>query len=283
MKNLILLSLLFISSNLFSQSNFDCLTAIEVSSFDSYLIKIDKNANGTESENTNESCEIPIQLGGGPDWETQTYWYKYPMPSDGCFSFVLSSTSDNYDIDFAVYKSESGSCDLLLLQRCMLSGESVGQSNNEPCIGPTGLMFGETDIAEEAGCSEGDNNFLAPLNVESGEVYYVAVKNFSNEDSILVEHDFVAPVSCVTSVSTSSERPEVQVYPNPVNNDLSFKFKDQNYLVKRLFIYDAKGTLQGEYIFHNNESVSIAHLANGLYTIQIISKAGISTHKIIKR
>ena len=36
-------------------------------------------------------------------------------------------------------------------------------------MGPTGMAAGETDITEDAGCFEGDNNFLAPVNVAVDE------------------------------------------------------------------------------------------------------------------
>ena len=61
-----------------------------------------------------------------------------------------------------------------------LAGETQGLGNgNLPCLGPTGLRAGDTDLVEFRGCDPGDNNFLAPLNMIAGESYGLLVNNFS--------------------------------------------------------------------------------------------------------
>ncbi|MEM6965255.1 MAG: gliding motility-associated C-terminal domain-containing protein [Bacteroidota bacterium] len=51
-----------------------------------------------------------------------------------------------------------------------------------PCMGPTGLADGSTDTFEESGCNQPypQDNFLAPIDMESGKSYALMVNNFTS-------------------------------------------------------------------------------------------------------
>jgi len=126
--------------------------------------------------------------------EFQSSWYKWTCDQSGSLTFTL--TPNNHrgrdfvsdDLDFALYELPGGlnDCGNKKLVRCMASGANIGPNGQpEPlslwvgCNGPTGLRQGETDITETAGCSQGDNNFVRPLDMEAGKSYVLIVNNFS--------------------------------------------------------------------------------------------------------
>lgn len=275
-----LLLLFIIISSMKSQGNFDCTSALEVSNFEDINFKTSLDAIGSEQESVNESCTVDLIQDNF--WEEDTYWFKYVMNEDGCFTFVLSAEETLYDMDFVLYKADQSDCESLLMQRCMLSGESVGLPGNEPCLGPTGLQNGESDVSESVGCIDGSNNFLAPLTVEANDNYYLAVRVFSELDSFNLAHDFVSSTACVSSLSDLSSQPNVTIYPNPVGNQLfvSFKTPQTN---KSLSIYDYQGRLiNREAITGNKNFISVAHLDKGFYFVLIEGDAFASTLKFIK-
>ena len=126
--------------------------------------------------------------------EFASSWYKWTCDQPGSLTFTL--TPNNFisrnqitdDLDFALYELPNGldDCSNKRLLRCMGSGANGdGFGNTLPlnqwinCNGPTGLRAGETDTREDPGCRPGDNNFLAPLQMEAGKSYVLIVNNFS--------------------------------------------------------------------------------------------------------
>ena len=126
--------------------------------------------------------------------EFASAWYKWTCDEPGSLTFTLTPNNfvnldrESDDLDFAVFELPNGinDCSNKVLIRCMASGANVGP-NGAPlpiaqwrgCNGPTGLLEGDTDLVENPGCQPGNNNFLAPLNMESGKSYVLIVNNFS--------------------------------------------------------------------------------------------------------
>jgi hypothetical protein len=64
----------------------------------------------------------------------------------------------------------------------MAAGDSESMGLSSPCMGETGLKWGESDDSENAGCSDpGDNAWLAPLKVTKGEKYVILVSNVTSK------------------------------------------------------------------------------------------------------
>lgn len=137
-----------------------------------------------------------IELGNCIEAEFQSSWYKWTCDQPGTLTFTLTPNNHrgrNFisdDIDFAVYEMTNGLNDCRpgtrVLLRCMASGANGdGLGNTLPlqqwidCNGPTGLRDGERDFTETAGCAIGDNNFVAPINMETGKSYMLVINNFS--------------------------------------------------------------------------------------------------------
>jgi gliding motility-associated-like protein len=121
--------------------------------------------------------------------ELSSVWYKWTAETSGTLTFVL--TPNNYqpgfesdDIDFVLYELPGGLDDCAGKQevRCMAAGANGSQifSTWQRCNGPTGLQIGSTDVSENAGCQEADDDsWVAPLQMEAGKSYALMVNNFS--------------------------------------------------------------------------------------------------------
>jgi len=125
-------------------------------------------------------------VGAGQQQEQASAWYIWTCDIAGSLTFTITPsnpTNQREDLDFVLYEFPGGiqDCDNRISTRCMLSGETDdGDPNNDsPCFGATGLMEGESDFNEFAGCTPPSNNFLAPLQMVSGVTYGLIVNNFS--------------------------------------------------------------------------------------------------------
>jgi len=132
------------------------------------------------------SCVIVGTINGQPvdqSEEQGSVWYVWTCDQPGTLEFTLTPNNpnnDEEDLDFVVYELPGGlnDCENRISRRCMLSGESQGMVSS-PCYGATGLSAAETDTEEFAGCQDGSNNFIAPLDMQSGVSYGLIVNNFS--------------------------------------------------------------------------------------------------------
>lgn len=115
--------------------------------------------------------------------EEQTIWFKWTCSTSGSLTFDITPLNPSDDIDFVLFELPAGldDCPNKVPIRCMSSGENVGQpiSNWAPCTGSTGLRSNEVDEIEYCGCSTGDNNYLAPVNMVAGKSYALVVVNYS--------------------------------------------------------------------------------------------------------
>lgn len=120
--------------------------------------------------------------------ELSSAWYKWTCETSGSLTFTLTPNNfqpgfESDDIDFVVYELPNGidNCSGKIVRRCMASGAN-GNNLQEyiRCMGPTGLQVGDTDVIEDAGCNEADDDaWLAPLNIEAGKSYALLINNFS--------------------------------------------------------------------------------------------------------
>lgn len=119
--------------------------------------------------------------------EDASTWYKWTCDQAGTLSFTLTPQNPADDLDFWVFELPAGidDCNNKILLRNMASGRNNNSPFNEwePCTGKTGLSLTDSDLSEDCGCQPGDNNFVAPLNMEAGKSYALIVSNFSNSGS----------------------------------------------------------------------------------------------------
>ncbi|WP_236981068.1 gliding motility-associated C-terminal domain-containing protein [Membranihabitans maritimus] len=162
----------------------DCPTATVLCD-KSTLIVQQLSGSGEIADEADNTCLDTDPVTGGDDGnsEISSVWFKWVARNDGDLTFVLDPINPTDDLDFAVYELPGGldDCGNKQLLRCMASGEVIGEPFSvwEPCTGPTGLATGSTDVAEQRGCQDGDDNFLMPIEAEEGKAYALVVNNFS--------------------------------------------------------------------------------------------------------
>jgi len=117
----------------------------------------------------------------GGQVESSSTWFTWTAATSGTLEFTLSPINRPDDLDFVLYELPNGplDCSNKVQLRCMMSGDFTFPS---PCMGPTGLRNGSTDIGEPAGCNNpnAQDNFLAPLDMVEGVTYALFVNNFSD-------------------------------------------------------------------------------------------------------
>lgn len=116
--------------------------------------------------------------------ESSSAWYKWTCDKPGTLTFTLTPVNPADDLDFAVFLLPNGveDCSEKIPYRCMASGENVSASVSQwaKCTGATGLKATSVDLAEDEGCGEWDDNFVAALRMEAGESYALLVNNYHN-------------------------------------------------------------------------------------------------------
>ncbi len=161
--------------NAVADPNGDCPTGVILCDKSTFTVE---SLVGTGNNNNEFDQNICIQT------EFASAWYRWTCETAGTLTFVITPTNPSDDIDFALFELPNGvdDCANKKKVRCEAAGENVGQpfSTWQVCTGPTGLQTGETDSDEFPGCSGGNNNFVAPINMEVGMSYALIINNFSN-------------------------------------------------------------------------------------------------------
>ncbi|MEM9820353.1 MAG: gliding motility-associated C-terminal domain-containing protein [Bacteroidota bacterium] len=156
----------------------DCVDASVLCDKNSFVVQQVIGSGDDPLEAVNSSC-----LGGfGAGSEANSTWFSWIAANDGSLTFVISPLNISDDLDFILYELPSGvnNCDDKVELRCMASGD-FPVNFPSPCLGPTGLRVGETDLSEPSGCSNPtQNSFLAPIMMEEGKAYALMINNFSN-------------------------------------------------------------------------------------------------------
>jgi hypothetical protein len=123
----------------------------------------------------------PCFIGGSPgNNETNSTWFKWTCSQSGTLTFSLTPLNVTDDLDFILYRLPNGinNCTQRVIERCMAAGSDPSDYPT-PCHGPTGLRASSSDISENSGCIQGQDNFLAPLNMIAGQSYALVINNFS--------------------------------------------------------------------------------------------------------
>ena len=150
----------------------DCITGAVLCDKTSVLVE-KTEGQGMDPTEMNEPC-----FGGTGEFDSK--WFKWKCGVSGSLTFTITPNNPVDDIDFIVIEiPDLDDCSSRVLLRCMASGEFANNFPS-PCLGPTGLRVGETDISEPAGCADPrQNSFLAPLDMEAGKTYALGISNFS--------------------------------------------------------------------------------------------------------
>lgn len=153
----------------------DCSTAVVLCDKSPFTVPSVTTAGRNKSELPPGSC-VPT--------ESQSAWYKWTCEESGTLTFSLKPINPSDDLDFVLFLLPNGvgDCSNKIAVRCMASGENVNQpyARWAKCTGATGLSAASTDIVEQEGCAELDDNFLMALRMEKGRSYALMVNNYHN-------------------------------------------------------------------------------------------------------
>ncbi len=192
MKGQLTLILTFVFSNfLFAQEHKDCTTPLVLCGESPFSFTVTEGV-GNDDEITDGTCV---------GTEYNSIWIELNVVNAGDLIFDIMPKNGISDFDFLVLKKESENCDENEVVRCMATGATAGNPNNENCTGNTGLQYGETDIVEEPGCNQTDNNYLAPLEVFHGDRYLLLINNFSDTVGFDLVLGGTAEIHCITTTT----------------------------------------------------------------------------------
>lgn len=156
----------------------DCPTASILCDKSPFVVQYVTGAGSNNQEMQDAAC---FNNGVPGIFESNSTWFVWTCSQSGTLTMTLTPLNGLDDLDFIIYRLPNGigNCNGKIVERCMASGQSQG-INSAPCLGPTGMVNGDPDISEDAGCSEpGDDAWLRPLDMIEGETYALAVNNFS--------------------------------------------------------------------------------------------------------
>ena len=159
----------------------DCVTSVVLCDKSTFFVE-NLNSVGLNSNEIDPSINCVTE-------EFASAWYTWTAATSGTLTFTLtpSSRDPNEDLDLSLFRLNSGlsNCSDREILRCMASGETAGNTptQNAPCLGPTGLREGASDETELPGCTSGDDNFLAPIDMVEGESYALLINNFSQSQT----------------------------------------------------------------------------------------------------
>lgn len=162
-----------------AQNNADCTSSMDICKKQVYHI----DHTGGEGKNNREAdfiaCFMNSENFGNA--EENSTWIKFKVEKSGSLTFAITPHRLDDDFDFVVYLMQDGTCNNMKIVRCMAAGDSADKAFTSKCMGETGLRAGETDTSEDAGCAdEGDNAWLAPLQVVEGEQYMILISNVTS-------------------------------------------------------------------------------------------------------
>ena len=100
----------------------------------------------------------------------------------------------------------------------------------------------------------------------------------------LIKSEFSVATNCYSnSLTNNSDRSKIFYIINPVYNDLIIKSKNHEYSSFKYELYDLNSKMVSKGNSTINESISINHLINGIYILNISTNEKSEAHRIIKR
>ncbi len=292
MKHISLLLLFAFQANFsFAQSHADCDSALVICNKQPIVLPLIYGLGKDSMEWANAPC-----FNGFSSGEFSMAWIRWQVEQSGKLWFVIFPLNSVSDIDFILYQLPNGVCEEKTIMRCMAAGDIV---NTSPCMGPTGLLPGATDVSSPPGCFTGADNYLAAVNVVAGSEYVLAINNFSsNVDSVRVEFCGTALLGCETEICdmVGTQNPDSSddlaigpVVPNPVTakKGASIQIHAERPQAVTIRYFDARGQMLQEDAQHlnfgaNTIQLETQQLPSGIYFVTILSDKAVVTRRLVK-
>lgn len=281
MKNTLLTILALCSATyMYSQDAYkDCVTSEQIIEMGHYKYSdIPGNGDNYESLGTYQD--------GAPMVETNSVWLMWEIEEGGEFVFDITPLYEKDDIDFALYKSESG-CDEKESIRACLSGHNTSmKSSSEPCTGSTGLSYSSGDEFEGSGCSQGDDNYVRSVTAKKGDIYFLVINNYYEKSGFWF--DIEGDIS-ITNPDNAQQYgklvlEKLSVYPNPASDFVQVELHDESMNIQNVQVIDANGKLIRKIQSPSPSSrIDVSELSSGSYFIIAEGKESIVRKHFIKQ
>jgi hypothetical protein len=261
----------------------NCVEAMEVCSPDPILMDM-ALASGFQQEGViKQICGVnPNQI---EFLEAQGVWFKYYFNAPGDFLFTITPPSFPFDIDFVVLRSLTNECDSLWGIRCMFSGENVGIGNDSICLAATGLSYMSADTVEFPGCAPHNDNFLAPVAVEAGDILFMVVTSYGSHNHYTIEHGGTAGIGCGPPNNTleAAHEERFSVYPNPFLDGFRVNSTGPPQEFWEVEVIDIRGKEVLSRRQWKQEQISATDWPPGMYFLRVTENgAPIEVQKLIK-
>lgn len=236
--------------------------------------------------------------------ETNSVWLKWKVAQSGTLSFTILPFQEDDDFDFVIYKLKDLQQGLPGERvRCMQAGPSLGVEKdvNKNCLGATGLQQNYLKVELLNGCNKGSDNFLAPLEVLSGESYIMVINNYKSSHGFTLHwgEDIVFDDSSedcsghvpetVTSISVDQDSFWVSdPYPNPGSSIILIDVKSPKPNEGTIQIISSMGAICQEksfFLVQGNNALTFAsdELPRGGYFVRIRTKECSKLLRFIKQ
>lgn len=106
------------------------------------------------------------------------------------------------------------------------------------------------------------------------------------DDLHMVTKDITVIVNKASGVIPKSDDVGLEIYPNPVSEELNVRLRDDNDKISRLVISNALGQVVVEQIVKDNDEkiiLPVGSLPVGIYFLTVQTKDGMTTRKIVKQ
>jgi hypothetical protein len=266
MKYVFPILILTVSQSLQAQ-NQDCTSAQKICDKNTLSVPASSGAGVDNTELDLASC-----FSGGAPGSNEIYssWFYWDCNAAGNLTFVASPNDPTHDLDFVVYRiPDGGSCNSRQLVRCMAAGD---WNPGSPCMGPTGLAFGNTDTEGTPGCSNilDNNNFLAPLQMLAGETYILCINNFSTGAGFTLEFGGTADIECAPLAIDEVLSVNMAIYPNPARDRL---FIQTNGTYAGIEIQSIDGQCI-KYLAYQSNGYDLSGMPAGVYAVHLLDQHG---------
>lgn len=226
-------------------------------------------------ENNYEEINKVSALDGGLNYGWRCYEANEPFNQDGCID------SSNFTFPIAEYShSNSG------LFKCSITGGYRYRGNAQPNL--YGIFFFADYCSSEIGMLQEDGekwtmSFSEPF---TGNNWTTFGEDVNGELYIAdITSGYIYKIKDTTLSVDKTSLTQLQLYPNPVTDELTLNFGTGNFQNAEILLYNVQGQRIDINITSENNSskISTKHLSKGVYIMEILTDTGQkTTRKFVK-
>lgn len=234
---------------------------------------------------------------------TNSIWLKWQVEKPGDLSFTILPVVDSDDIDFVLYRLQKlDDCEDKVAVRCMAAGPNLGEdiSQKSLCSGVTGLRSDANTDDHGSGCTDNKDNFLRPVEMESGESYALFINNFRSSQGIHIEwggtatfqkdsgHCSQEPEDPSVFVGTEGSAVKLSLpFPNPSTQTVQIQTECDREQAGQLSIVSSEGYIEKIQPFslpagQGSLEINTSSLRSGVYFIKLKTKENVYSLRFVK-